>query len=281
MQRFIRYAAHNIRPKCSLLQGIFHLRFQGYIFDLDGTIYLGEALLPKAQETILKLRASGGRVLFLSNKPTESRIVFANKLSRLGIKTSVDDVINSSYVSALFFKKEMPDAKLFVMGEAPLIRELVEAGIALSTEPKDTDVVLVSLDRGLSYEKIHFAYHAAQNGAQIWATNPDLVCPMPNDEIIDAGATIAALEALLRRPIDGIVGKPSRIMVDTVLGHLNLPPSDCLMVGDRLETDIAMGNASGMTTALLLTGVARREDIEVMDIRPDYVFESLENILHI
>lgn len=257
------------------------MRFQGYIFDLDGTIYLGEALLPKAQETILKLRASGGRVLFLSNKPTESRIVFANKLSRLGIKTSVDDVINSSYVSALFFKKEMPDAKLFVMGEAPLIRELVEAGIALSTEPKDTDVVLVSLDRGLSYEKIHFAYHAAQNGAQIWATNPDLVCPMPNDEIIDAGATIAALEALLRRPIDGIVGKPSRIMVDTVLGHLNLPPSDCLMVGDRLETDIAMGNASGMTTALLLTGVARREDIEVMDIRPDYVFESLENILHI
>ena len=95
------------------------MRFKGYIFDLDGTIYLGEALLPKAKETILKLRNSGGRVLFLSNKPTESRHAFADKLSRLGIETAKDEVINSSYVAALYFQQEMPDAKLYVLGEVP------------------------------------------------------------------------------------------------------------------------------------------------------------------
>ncbi|MGA1197457.1 MAG: HAD-IIA family hydrolase [Candidatus Latescibacterota bacterium] len=257
------------------------MNFQGYIFDLDGTIYLGDKLLPKAKETVLKLREEKRRVLFLSNKPIDNRLTFAKKLTHLGISTDIEDVINSSFVSALYFKKEMPRAKFFVMGEEPLYQELRQMGLEMALTPQDTDVVLVSLDRHLSYEKIHFAYHAAKMGAQVWATNPDLVCPMPNDEIIDAGATIAALEALLRRPIDGVIGKPSSIMIDTVLRHLQLPPSDCLMVGDRLETDIAMGKAGGMATALVLTGVARMEDIDRLGIAPDYVFDRVDGVLSI
>ena len=257
------------------------MNFQGYIFDLDGTIYLGDTLLPKAEETVLKLREEKRRVLFLSNKPIDNRFTFAKKLTRLGIPTDVEDVINSSFVSALYFKKEMPGAKFYVMGEEPLLQELRQVGLEMSKTPSNTDVVLISLDRSLSYEKLHFAYHAAKAGAKIWATNPDLVCPMPGDEIIDAGATIAALEALLRRPIDGIIGKPSPIMIDTVLRHLQLPSSECLMVGDRLETDIAMGKAGGMSTALVLTGVTRFEDMDRLGIVPDYVFDRVDGVLSI
>ncbi|MFT5370118.1 MAG: arabinose operon protein AraL [Candidatus Latescibacterota bacterium] len=257
------------------------MRFQGYIFDLDGTVYLGDALLPHAKETIAQLREAGRQVLFLSNKPTEDRKAYADKLSRLGIDTHVHDVINSSFVAALYFQREMPQARIFVMGESVLVEELQKVGLQMAKTPGDTDVVLISLDRQLSYEKIHFAYHAAKAGAKVWATNPDLVCPMPSDEIIDAGATIAALEALLRRPIDGVIGKPSAIMLDTVLKHLQLSPSECLMVGDRLETDILMGNLGGMATALVLTGVTRREDIDKLGIEPDYVIDSVHGVLSI
>ena len=257
------------------------MKFQAYVFDLDGTIYLGDSLLPTAKETILQLRLAGRKVLFLSNKPIEDREAYAKKLTRLGIETCVDDVLNSSFVAAQYFHREMPQAKFFVMGEAPLVAELERVGLQMAKTPEATDVVLVSLDRDLSYEKLHFAYHAAQSGAQVWATNPDLVCPMPNDEIIDAGATIAALEALLRRPIDGVIGKPSPIMIDTLSTHLNLPPSQCIMVGDRLETDIKMGKAGGMGTAFVLTGVGTRDDVNALGIVPDFVLECLEGILSI
>jgi NagD protein len=255
------------------------LRFQGYIFDLDGTVYVGDTLLPRVKKTIEQLRGRGRQVLFLSNKPIQNRRDYADKLTRLGIPTPESSVINSSFVAALYFKKVMPSARIFVIGESALKDELLSAGLKMSVTPEETDVVLVSLDRDLSYEKIHFAYHAAKTGAKTWATNPDLVCPMPNDEIIDAGATIAALEALLRRPIDGVIGKPSPIMIDTVLGHLQLPPDQCLMVGDRLETDIVMGKSAGMSTALVLTGVTKRADIGLLGIHPDYILESVDGVL--
>lgn len=257
------------------------MKFQAYIFDLDGTIYLGDHLLPDAEETIRHLRSHGAKVLFLSNKPIEDRNAYAKKLTKLGIETDVSEVMNSSFVSALYLSKHYPKAKVYVMGEFSLVEELTMVGLNMTTNPEETDVVLISLDRKLSYEKLHFAYHAIKAGAAVWATNPDLVCPMPDDEIIDAGATIAALEALIGRPIDGVFGKPSEIMVETVLEHLNLAPSECLMIGDRLETDIMMGKKSGMSTALVLSGVAQESDIARLGIRPDHVFSTVRGVLGI
>lgn len=255
------------------------MTFEGYIFDLDGTIYLGENLLPGALEAITQLRQNGRRVVYLSNKPISPASAYAQKLTRLGLATRDEDVLNSSQVTARFLKKVKKNARVFVMGEPSLVQELTQAGIQLAESPQKTDLVLVSLDRDLSYQKLHFAYHAAKAGAEIWATNPDLVCPMPDDEIIDAGATIAALEALLQRPIDGVIGKPSAIMIETVLAHLSLPCSSCLMVGDRLETDIAMGKAAGMKTALVLTGVTNRTHLEKASVHPDYILENVGEIL--
>ncbi len=255
------------------------MKFQGYVFDLDGTIYLGEALIPGAQEVVGRLREGGARVVFLTNKPIEPRAVYAKKLTGLGIPTPEEDVINSSLAAARYLSAEMPGARVYVIGEPPLVRELEAAGLRVAQRPEQTDLVLISLDRGLTYDKIHFAYHAARAGARVMATNPDLVCPMPGDEIVDAGAVIGAMEALLRRPIDGVIGKPSPIMIRTVTDLLGIPPKACVMVGDRLETDIAMGKAAGMATALVLTGVTDRAVLERSDIRPDYVLERLEELL--
>ena len=255
------------------------MTYQGYIFDLDGTIYLGDRLIPGADRVVARVRERGARVVFLSNKPIQPSGAYAQKLTRLGIPTQAAEVINSSQVAVRYLSAEMPGARVYVIGEPSLVRELSEAGFQMAERPERTDLVLISLDRGLSYEKIHFAYHAARAGAKVMATNPDLVCPMPGDEIVDAGATIAALEALLRRRIDGVIGKPSPIMVGVVAERLKLPPEACLIVGDRLETDIAMGKAAGMATALVLTGVTDRARLRESAIQPDYVLEGIHELL--
>ena len=257
------------------------MSFRGYVFDLDGTVYLGDTLLPGAKRAVLRLRADGARILFLSNKPIETRDAYAAKLTRLGIPTCPEDVMNSSLATASYLSTEMPGARVFVIGEPPLQKELRDAGLRAATEPEQTDLVLISLDRGLTYEKLHFAYRAAKLGARVMATNPDLVCPMPDDEIIDAGAIIAAMEALLGRPIDGVVGKPSPIIARAMLDLLALPPETCLIVGDRIETDIALGKEAGTATALVLTGVTDRATLERSAIQPDYVLENLDGILEI
>jgi HAD superfamily hydrolase (TIGR01450 family) len=244
-------------------------------------VYLGDTLLPGARRVVLELRKRGAQVLFLSNKPIQTRDAYAEKLTRLGIPTSSEDVINSSLATARYLSTEMPGARVFIIGEPPLRQELRDAGLLEATEPTQTDLVLISLDRGLTYGKLHFAYRAAREGARVMATNPDLVCPMPDDEIIDAGAIIAAMEALLGRPIDGVVGKPSPIIARAMMERLSLPPEACLIVGDRLETDIALGREAGAATALVLTGVTDRATLEGSDIRPDYVLECLDGVLEI
>ena len=249
-----------------------------FIFDLDGTIYLGDQLIAGAKETITLLRQSGKRVVFLSNKPIAGRRDYAEKLTRLGITTQTEDVVNSSFVAAQFFSKETPGAHIYVIGEQVLVDELTQAGLQMAQTVASTDIVLISLDREVNYEKIHFAYHAAKAGAKIWATNPDLVCPMPDDEIIDAGATIAAIEALLRRPIDGVIGKPSAIMIKAIVDMVGAGPERCVMIGDRIETDVLMGNEAGMTSVLVMSGVTDHARLEAVDIVPGYVLDSVADI---
>ena len=255
--------------------------YRGYIFDLDGTIYLGERLIPGADRAIEIIRAEGCQVVFLSNKPIATPGDYAVKLEGLGIPCGPEDVINSLEVTVRFLSSEMPGARIHLVGERVLRDALVGAGMAMASDPRSTDLVLISLDRGLSYDKIHFAYHAAKSGARVLATNPDVVCPVDGDEIVDAGATIGAIEAMLGRPIDGVIGKPSPIMVKQVADRIDLDPSDCLMVGDRLETDIAMGRAAGMATALVLTGVTDRARLADSEVQPDLVLESVADLVDV
>lgn len=268
-----------------------HRTLDGFVFDLDGTVYLGEAALPGAVETIAQLRAMGKRVLFVSNKPLQPRTAYADKLTRLGIPTSADDVITSGYVLGYHLARHYPDLALYVIGEQALLDELRGHGLTIvdpSTDqdpreviqPRGIDAVVVAFDRTLDYRKLNTAYQALMNGARFFATNADKMCPMPGGGIPDAGATIAALEHITGRTVEILAGKPSTLIMDVALSRLDLPPERCLMVGDRLETDMLMGQQAGMMTAAVMSGASTREDVARMAQPPDVVLENIGEIPH-
>jgi NagD protein len=253
--------------------------FDGYIFDLDGTVYLGETLLPGAVEAITQLRALGRRVVFLSNNPTHTREQYAARLARLGLPTPAHEIINSAQVMVQWLLHEAPGCRVFVVGEQPLKDELSAAGFRLVERAAEIDVVIASFDRTLAYWKLQLAFDASRAGARFVATNADRYCPVPGGGEPDAAAVIAAIEACTATKVEVVVGKPSSIMARAVAEIIQLPAERCLMTGDRLETDIAMGIAAGMTTALTLPGATNRALLEVSEIRPDYVIERLDELL--
>jgi NagD protein len=173
----------------------------------------------------------------------------------------------------------MPDARLFVVGEEPLLGELRAAGFSLSEKAGEIDAVVASFDRTFDYRKLQIAYDAINAGAKLVATNPDRYCPTPTGGQPDCAAMIAAIEACTGVKCDPIVGKPSPIMVETIMNMLHLHPADCMMVGDRLETDIRMGVESGMATCLVLTGDATREKLDASGLNPTLVLERIDGLL--
>jgi arabinose operon protein AraL len=252
--------------------------YDAYIFDLDGTVYLGEALLPHAGETIRRLREMGKRTLFLSNNPTRSRAEYAAKLTRLGLPTPDADVINSSYVMVNFLQRRMPGATLFVVGEDSLCEELLAGGFTLSDNAAEIQAVIASFDRTFDYRKLQIAFDAIRAGARFFATNADRYCPVPGGGEPDAAAMIAAIEACTNRTIEAVVGKPSRYMAEAILDLAAVPPHRCLMTGDRWETDVLMGLEAGMAAALTLTGATTLADLEGTAVKPTYIINHLGEI---
>ncbi len=261
----------------------------GFVFDLDGTVYLGEAALPGSVDGISELRRRGKRILFVSNKPLEPRQNYAAKLTRLGIPTPPTDVITSAYVLGRHLAQQEPELRLYVIGEPSLRHELRQHGLHVLDEvadqdpmvvidPTGIDAVVVAFDRTLDYRKLNTAYQALLCGARFFATNADKACPMPGGFIPDAGGTIAALEHMTGRTLELLAGKPSPLIMQVAMAELGLPPERLMMVGDRLETDIFMGQQAGMLTALTLTGVATRQDAEQMAHPPDYIINNLGDL---
>ena len=254
--------------------------YSAYLFDLDGTIYLGDTLLPGAAETITALRKAGRRTIFLSNNPTQTRSEYMTKLTHLGIPTSMDDVINSSFVMVQWLLNEMPQARLFVVGEEPLKQDLRAAGFQFSETAGEIDIVVASFDRTFVYQKLQIAFDAIRAGARLVATNPDRYCPVPGGGgEPDCAAVIAAIEACTGVKCEAITGKPSPIMIKVITDMLQLPPEQCIMVGDRLETDIRMGIAAGMATCLVLTGDATPETLVASGLRPTLILERIDRLL--
>lgn len=253
-------------------------RYEGYILDMDGTVYLGDRVIPGAPAAIAALRSAGSRFVFLSNKPLEPAASYAEKLTRLGIPTPVGDVLNSSMAMARYLAGTAPGARVYLIGEQPLAEELRSAGIEIVTEPLIAQYVVVSWDRQFTYRKLNDALQAIRNGARFVATHPDRTCPVDGGEVADAAGMIGAIEAVTGRQVELITGKPSPLMLGAALERLGRPPSDCLLVGDRLETDIRMGKEAGVATALVLTGVTRREQIAASRWQPDYVLESVADL---
>ena len=252
--------------------------FRGFIFDLDGTVYLSDALIPGADHVIRLLREGGRKVVFLSNKPVQTREDYASKLTRLGIPTQPDEVINSTFVMTNHLKKVAPGAKLFVVGETPFVEELKRGGFTITEEPKEIQYVVVAFDRTFDYHKLNVAFQAIKRGAHFVATNPDRTCPVEGGEIPDCAGMIAAIEAVTTKKVELIVGKPSPMIIETALEVMGLKPDDCILIGDRLETDIKMGKESGIATGIVLTGVTDEKTLKESSIYPDFIFQSIADL---
>lgn len=266
-------------------------KLDGVIFDLDGTIFLGETALPGAVKTVATLRRTGAQVLFVTNKPLYPREAYAAKLTRLGIPTKAEEVVTSGYVLGYHLAKNEPDLALYVVGEDNLKAELRDFGLTVLEEldgqdEKDVidttgvEAVVVAFDRTLNYRKLNTAYQALLRGARFFATNPDKACPMPGGGIPDAGGTLAYLEYLTGRQLELLAGKPSELMVQVAMERMGLPPDRCLMVGDRLETDIRMGQRAGMRTAVVLSGSSTLAQARSFEPQPDFILANAGELLH-
>ena len=254
------------------------LPYRGWLFDLDGTIYLGERLIPGADATVAALRAAGRRVAFLSNKPLQTRAEYAAKLTHLGVPAAPDDVINSSLVLARYLRDRDPGAPVFVIGEPPMLEEMAAHGFEVRPDERVRWVV-IAFDRTFDYAKLNIALQAVKRGARLIATNPDRTCPVEGGEIPDCAGMIAAVEAVTDRKVEAIVGKPSPIILEVALAALGVPARDAVIVGDRIETDIVMGRRLGLATVLVLSGITRADDPRIAAIAPDHVVRSVRDLV--
>ncbi|WP_203334768.1 HAD-IIA family hydrolase [Planococcus beigongshangi] len=253
---------------------------KGFIFDLDGTIYVGENIIDGVADAIKELKARGDKVVFLTNKSIAKRTDYVVKLNSLGIDVELGEVINSNYITAHYLKANMKKGDTaYVIGEQPLFDELAEEEIPLAEVPSEADYVVLGWDRQFTYDKLNHAFQAWKNGAKIIATNPDRTCPVEGGEIPDCGALIGAIEGATGEPVTMITGKPSQLMAEYVLTEvLDMAAADCFMVGDRLETDIKMANDAGIQSVLVMTGITTAQMLEMSLELPKHVLDSVSSI---
>ena len=258
--------------------------YEGYVFDLDGTIYLGDKLLPGARRLVLKLRDLGKKVVFLSNNPTKDPEMYAEKLTNLGIETPASDIVNTVVSMTRWLSHNHPDAVIFPIAEEPLKRALRKAGIRMSEKAEEIDLVVASYDRTFDYRKLQIAFDAIwyYKRARLVTTNPDRYCPFPGGRgEPDAAAIVAAIEACTGARCEANTGKPNPIMLDIVADLTGLETSECVMTGDRLYTDIRMALDAGMSSAVVLTGETTAEAIadEPASDKPTYVLERVDQLI--
>lgn len=254
--------------------------YRGYAFDLDGTIYLGDGLIPGAAQVIGALRATGAHVVFVTNKSLEASADYAAKLTRLGIPAARSDVVSAIDALVLYLRKRHPNARLMAIAEPPLIDELRSAGFEVTVDPTATDVVVVSFDRTFDYAKLTRAYQAVNAGAVIVATNPDPYCPTPDGGLPDCAAMLAALEACTDAKAEAIVGKPSIHMARAFLSRLGVPAAEAAMVGDRLLTDVTMGLNAGMASVLVMSGATTPQLLADSIVSPTHIVDDVRGLVN-
>ncbi|WP_225754385.1 HAD-IIA family hydrolase [Actinotalea sp. Marseille-Q4924] len=247
------------------------------IFDLDGTVYRGGVLIPGAVEAIRALRDAGMRIVFVSNNPTATAGAYSEKLTAMGVATRPAEVLTSGGVAAEWLRLHRPDARVFVVGEESLIRELKDGGVVV-VDGQEADVVLAAFDRTFDYAKWNTAFQALLGGALFAVTNPDVTCPVADGVVPDCAGIVAALEVSTGRSVDVLIGKPSSVIAEAALERLGLGAEAVMIVGDRVETDVETGRRAGMQTALVLTGVTNRHDLDPTADHPTYVVDSVARL---
>ncbi len=247
---------------------------------MDGTIYLSDSLIKGAKEVIEYINDTKKDYVFLTNKPLATKKEYLNKLTNMGIKATIENIITSSYVTAQYLKNNSPGAKCYIIGEEALKYELIEAGLIVTNNLEKVDYLIASFDRRFNYNKLNNALQLIKKGVKFVATNPDRTCPVEGGEIPDAAGMIGAIEGTSGKKVEKIFGKPSKEIIKIALNKMNVKNSKkCLVVGDRIETDMIMGINNGLSTALVLSGVSNKSDYANSNLKPDHILESVYDLL--
>jgi len=238
---------------------------RGVVFDLDGTLILGERLLPGARELLEELKRRGIPYAVLTNNSSLSARDHTARLARLGLPVGREQVFTSGGFAGWEMARHFLDLPVFLLGTPALAAELAEAGVWVSEE--NPQAVLVGFDRALSYARLERACFLLQRGARFFATHPDPACPVEEGGLPDAGAILALLEAATGRRPERIFGKPDPAFLRHAASRLGLALEESLYVGDRAEVDLALAQGAGVQAALVLTGATRPEDPRIPELR--------------
>ncbi len=251
-----------------------------FIFDMDGTIYLGDELISGSIDLLKHIESLDKNFIFLTNNSSKNRSIYQAKLKKMGLDVKEEKIFTSGEATRIYINKFKPKAKIFLLGNNSLEEEFLENGFTLIKDREgNPDYVVLGFDTTLTYEKIWIACDYIKNGIEFLATHPDDVCPLPKGKTMpDTGAMIKMFEAATNGITPKIIGKPNKLIIDSILKKYSLKPQDVIMVGDRLYTDIKLGENAGIDSILVLTGEATKEDVKNSTIKPTFVFESVATI---
>ena len=251
-----------------------------YVFDMDGTIYLGKTVFNFAIDFIKRLRESGRRVLFFTNNASKSTPFYLEKLTRLGFEPTAEEIMSSADVSVAYLNTYYPAKSVYLVGTEQLKAQFVAGGIQVATGEEDSvDVVVSSFDTELTYQKLDDACRFIRGGAVDLCTHPDFNCPTDTGFMPDSGA-IAALITASTGVTPRYLGKPYAEVVEMIQAVTGIDKDDICIFGDRLYTDIALGAKNGVTSILVLTGEGTlAEALALPDgEKPAYIFPSLKEV---
>lgn len=251
-----------------------------FVFDLDGVVWRGREVMPHVEETLAALRRRGHRVFFCTNNSRYRRSDYTSFLSETGIEAALGEIMTSGYACALYLANNGGEGKTaFVVGEEGLVAELRAQGVNAVQErlPEPPDYVVVGLDKQFTYNKLALAQEGILLGAEYIATNADTTFPAPGGKLMPGnGSLVAAVSAATgMEPV--ITGKPEPFLLEKIIELSGGAKADCIVVGDRLDSDIKMAKRVGCPSALVLTGISTVEDLQRAgpESGPDWVFAEL------
>ncbi len=247
----------------------------GFLIDMDGVIYRGKQLIPGADSFIHLLLEREIPFVFLTNNSQRTRRDVVCKLERMGIRVTESHIFTCAMATARFLAAQKPNGTAFVIGEGGLSHALHRNGYAIVDD--DPDYVVVGEGRTFNMETVEAAVRMILRGAKLIATNMDPNCPTASGTRPGCGAIVAMLETATGRKAFS-VGKPSSVMMRAARKEIGLSATETIMIGDTMETDILGGVSMGYTTALVLSGGTKREDLALFAYRPDFVLESVADL---
>jgi 4-nitrophenyl phosphatase len=253
--------------------------YKGYIFDMDGVIYTGKKLIPGAIEALEFLKNREKKIVFVSNNSTRSREDYAERIADMGLPIKLEEIIPATYATAQYLAENHSEKRIFVIGSLGLIKELLKVDLRIEETAEKADILVTGSDLNISYQKLSYGTSLLLRDALWVTTNTDKLYPSESGMIPGTGAVVGALQYVTGRTPDVIIGKPSKPIMEQALKALGLDKNDCLMVGDIIESDVLAGRNIGMDTALVLTGVTSLKDVEKTNTKPDYILESIKDLV--